>query len=73
MDGNGRTSRLLMNLDLMRHGFPAIVVPVERRLEYYETLDTAHVDGAYGPFLAMIGELAEQAFEVYFRAMGKGN
>ena len=72
MDGNGRTARLLMNLDLMRAGFPAIVLPVERRLEYYEALDTAHVEGDYDPFLAMTGELAAKAFEVYFRAMEPG-
>lgn len=72
MDGNGRTARLLMNLDLMRAGFPAIVLPVERRLEYYEALDTALVAGDYSPFLEMLGELAAKAFDVYFRAMEPG-
>jgi Fic family protein len=32
-DGNGRTARLLMNYDLLRHGFPHVIVPVERRPE----------------------------------------
>ncbi len=72
MDGNGRTARLLMNLDLMRAGFPAIVLPVEQRLEYYEALDTAHVEGNYEPFLVLLSELAGKAFEVYFRAVDQG-
>lgn len=39
VDGNGRTSRLLMNLELMKAGFPAAVLSVQRRLKYYEALD----------------------------------
>lgn len=51
VDGNGRTSWLLMNLELMKSGLPPIVLPVEKRLEYYETLDTAHTKNDYEPFL----------------------
>lgn len=72
MDGNGRTARLLMNLDLMRNGFPPLVLPVERRLAYYESLDSAHVEGDYGAFLDLIGELAEQAFDPYWHALEIG-
>jgi Fic family protein len=70
MDGNGRTARLLMNLDLMRRGFPPIILPVENRLAYYNSLDTAHVEGNYGPLLNLIGELAEKAFDPYWHALG---
>ncbi len=66
VDGNGRTSRLLMNLELMKCGFPPIVLPVERRLEYYEALDLAHTKGNYEPFLRLISELAEAGFEPYW-------
>ena len=69
MDGNGRAARLLMNLDLMKHGFPAIVLPVTCRLEYYEALDTAHMDGDYEPFLSLICSLAEQSFAPYWNAL----
>ena len=69
MDGNGRTARLLMNLDLMRHGFPPVVLPVTQRLEYYEGLDTTPVEGHYEPFLSLIGSLAEQAFQPYWKAL----
>ena len=38
-DGNGRTSRLLMNLILMQAGFPPVTIRVEDRLRYYECLE----------------------------------
>jgi len=72
IDGNGRTSRLLMNLELMKSGFPAAVLSVSRRLEYYETLDLAHVQGDYEPFLKLIAEVVEQSFEAYWWALGVG-
>jgi len=43
IDGNGRTSRLVMNLALLRHGWPLVVIPSESalRLAYYESLEKA--------------------------------
>lgn len=70
VDGSGRTSRLLMNLELMKAGFPAAVLPVSRRLEYYEALDSAHCTGEYAPFVKLIGEVVEQSFEPYWWALG---
>ena len=70
VDGNGRTSRLLMNLELMKAGFPAAVLPVSKRLEYYETLDKAHCSGNYEPFMAFIATVVEQGFEPYWWALG---
>lgn len=70
IDGNGRTARLLMNLELMKAGFPAVVLPVERRLEYYETLDRSHVYGDYEPFMDLIVLLVEQSFNPYWHALG---
>ncbi len=51
IDGNGRTSRLLMNLELLKAGFPAAVIQVEQRLAYYEALDLAHCSGEHSPFI----------------------
>lgn len=70
VDGNGRTSRLLMNLEFMKNGFPPVVLPVELRLHYYEALDRAHTKRDYQPFLALIAEVAEQAFMPYWHALG---
>ena len=70
IDGNGRTARLLMNLELMKAGFPAVILPVERRLEYYETLDGSHVHGDYEPFIELVALLVEQSFNPYWHALG---
>ncbi len=70
VDGNGRTSRLLMNLELMKAGFPPVVIPVELRLRYYQALDKAHVDGDYLPILELVVEVVEQSFQPYFFALG---
>lgn len=45
IDGNGRTSRLIMNLVLMQHGYPITNISSERqnRLAYYNSLETVQV------------------------------
>lgn len=37
-DGNGRTARLLMNLALLRKGYPVVVIPNSVRSDYIESL-----------------------------------
>jgi Fic family protein len=65
VDGNGRTARLLFNLELMKAGFPAVILPYEKRLQYYEALDQAHTRRDFRPFWALIVEIAEQGFQPY--------
>jgi Fic family protein len=67
-DGNGRTSRLLMNLELMKSGFPSVVLPVERRLDYYEALEIAHIHNDYEPYFELVSEAAEKGFHPYWHA-----
>lgn len=69
-DGNGRTSRLVMNLALMQAGFPAALIQVGQRLAYYQALDKAHTTGDYQDFVALIAECVEQSFEPYWFALG---
>jgi Fic family protein len=71
IDGNGRTARLLMNLELMKAGYPPAVLPVARRLDYYKALDKLHVDGQAEPFIELIAEFAEEAFAPYRHALGE--
>ena len=52
-DGNGRTARLMMNYRLMRDGFPAAVIPVERRSEYLNCLESGN-GGNWEPFVQFV-------------------
>lgn len=69
-DGNGRTSRLVMNLELMRAGFPTVIIPVEDRAAYYENLDKAGKDADYAPFVQQLAQLLERSFAPYWYLLG---
>ena len=68
-DGNGRTSRLLMNYQLMSKGFVPISIAKENRLAYYETLDEYAVNKNLQPFADTIAELEEQQLDRYIAMM----
>lgn len=65
VDGNGRTARLLMNLDLMNHGYHSVIIKKEDRLEYYETLDKAHTTRDYTDFVKLITKLEIEMLKKY--------
>lgn len=65
VDGNGRTSRLLMNYQLMINGFLPVSIAKENRLEYYNALEEYAVNGNLEPFADLIAELEEQQLDVY--------
>lgn len=60
IDGNGRTSRLIMNYQLMKNGFLPINIKVEDRLEYYNALDLYATKKDLTPFLNFILALEEE-------------
>lgn len=66
-DGNGRTARLLMNLLLLREGYPPAIVRREDRLAYYDALDRAHA-GETEPFVLMMIEAVERSLDVFLAA-----
>lgn len=70
VDGNGRTARLLMNLELMKAGLPATVIQVGQRLAYYEALDQAHCSGDYQDFIRLLVNSVIQSFEPYWFVLG---
>ena len=54
IDGNGRTARLLLNFELIRWGYPPVIIRKEQRATYYAALDTAHTAMQYGPLLELV-------------------
>jgi Fic family protein len=71
IDGNGRTSRLLLNLELMKDGFPPIVIKVENRLAYYEALDKAHTQKEYDDFIKLVAGEVEDSLNLYLSTINK--
>lgn len=67
VDGNGRTSRLLMNYQLMIQGFLPVSVDKEKRLDYYNALEQYAVDDDLKPFADFVAELEEQQLDEYIR------
>ncbi len=69
VDGNGRTSRLLMNLDLMNHGYNTVIIKKEDRLAYYEVLDKAHTTSDYTDFVKLITRLEIEMLKKYLELL----
>lgn len=70
-DGNGRTARLLMNLILMKSGYPPAIVKAESadRLKYYDALETASVHSDLEPFVQLIVGCVEESLHRYIGAV----
>lgn len=65
IDGNGRTSRLLMNLVLLKAGYLPVIIESERRFKYYEVLDIAATEGNYTPFIQLVADYELQELQRY--------
>lgn len=65
VDGNGRTSRLIMNYQLMRNGFLPVSVNKEDRLEYFNYLEEYAVNSNLELFADFVAELEEQQLDEY--------
>jgi prophage maintenance system killer protein len=66
-DGNGRTSRLLMNTILMRAGYPPVIIQKQQRHKYYDYLQFAN-EGDTRPFVRFIAECTERTLDLFLWA-----
>lgn len=65
IDGNGRTGRLLLNLELMKNGFPPIDIKFSDRNAYYNALEEYNTIGASIKLEAMIGTYLNERLDLY--------
>ena len=70
IDGNGRTSRLLMTLELLKAGYPPCVITVENRLAYYEALDQWMASGQTEFFNQLVADAVLEGFRPYQVVLG---
>ena len=71
IDGNGRTGRLLLNLELMKNGYPITVIRNEEREEYYTALETAQAKADYRLLTDFIEKSIENTFWIYYKYFDK--
>ena len=69
IDGNGRTGRLLLNLDLIRNGYPPINVKFADRKQYYDAFDAYYRDGNDNKMTDLIAGYVNERFDEYLKVL----
>lgn len=63
-DGNGRAVRLVMNLLLMRKGYPPAIILKNDRKKYYDALNKAN-GGSYAKLVLLMVQAMERSLDIY--------
>lgn len=73
IDGNGRTSRLIMNLILLQNGYVIANIKgdYETRMNYYKTLETAQTSNNKEDLLLFIAQVEKECLERYINIISK--
>lgn len=69
IDGNGRCGRLLLNLDLIQNGYPAINVKFTDRKKYYATFDEFYKNNSAEPMIKLVAEYVLERMEQYLEIL----
>lgn len=67
-DGNGRTARLVMNVILMRAGYPLVIILKNDRQKYYRALQAAD-KGKPAALVRFIAQAVERSLAIYLRTL----
>ncbi len=70
-DGNGRTARLLMNLLLLRQGYPPIAVRPEDRKPYLDALERGSLSGDLRLFQSFMHERLNAVLDEYLSTLAE--
>ena len=65
IDGNGRTGRLLVNLELMKAGFPPIDIKFTDRVSYYNAFDAYHEKHDFSPMKKLFASYIKERLDDY--------
>lgn len=71
-DGNGRTVRLIMNLLLMRDGFPPAIILSNDRKKYYDALNKAN-NSDYNKLILLVAQALERSLNIYINTLDDTN
>ena len=66
-DGNGRLARILMNLILMKNGYPPAIIKLKERTDYYAALNQADKN-EYVPIIEFVAEAVLESMNLYLKA-----
>ncbi len=71
IDGNGRTSRLIMNLILLQSGFPLAIIggDYDSRMAYYDALEKVQTENNKEDFILLIAEKVLFALQRYINIL----
>lgn len=67
-DGNGRTGRILMNLELMQNGYPPLEIAVDQKKEYEKAIQAYDARHDAEPMVRLISENLEESLEKQLKA-----
>lgn len=73
IDGNGRTGRLILNLDLIRNGYPPVNVKFTHRKRYYEAFDAYYRDNDASKMTALLAEYVNERLDEYLTVLESNN
>lgn len=71
IDGNGRTGRLLVNLELMKAGYPPIDIKFTDCLKYYEAFDEYHAKHNVSAMADMFARYLNKSLDLYLSILDK--
>ncbi len=71
-DGNGRTARLLLNLVLMKDGYPPLVIRPEDRADYLDGIEKIQLGGDAADYRALMFGRLNASLDDYLRFLEPG-
>lgn len=74
IDGNGRTGRLLLNLELMKEGYPPINIKFKDRRKYYDCFSDYHLkNNDPSMLISMVTKYVEEELKKYISVLEIAN